>query len=89
MVTASNEERLARLETGYEHLATKQDLVEMESRILSALLEGQANTNQRIDGLSVASNTRVDRVFWAVIGVGGGLLATAVASIVALISGAI
>ena len=139
MVTASIEERLARLEAGYEHLATKSDLAEMEARLLAVIMNGQSDTNrrisdmaemearllaammngqsetnqriedtnqrientnqrientnqridstnQRVDGLSVAINARVDRVFWAVLGVGGGLLAAAVA---ALIRGAI
>ncbi len=88
MVTASNEERIARLEAAYEHMATKQDLAEMESRILTALLNGQSetnrridDTNQRIDRTSEASNARIDRVFWAVLGVGGALLAAVVAAL--------
>ena len=63
-VASSNEERIARLESGYEHLATKGDLAQLETRLLSA-------TTQRID-----------RVFWAVLGIGGALLATAVAALV-------
>ena len=132
MVTASNEERIARLESLYEHVPTKSDLAEMEARLLAVIMNGQSDTNrrisdmaemearllaammngqsetnqrientnqrientnqridstnQRVDGLSVAINARVDRVFWAVLGVGGGLLAAAVA---ALIRGAI
>ena len=82
MVTASNEERLARLEAGYEHLATKSDLAEMEARLLAAMMTGQSDYNRRIDDC----NGRIDRVFWAVLGVGGGLLAAAAA---ALIRGAI
>jgi hypothetical protein len=34
MTTASNEERLARLEAGQEHLATKADLVALEARLV-------------------------------------------------------
>ena len=82
MVTTSNEERIARLESGYEHLATKSDLAEMEARLLAAMMNGQTENNRRIDDC----NGRIDRVFWAVLGVGGGLLAAAVA---ALIRGAI
>ncbi len=89
MATATVEERLARLEAGYEHLATTSDLAEMEARLLAAILNGQSETNQRIesvnqriDGFSIASNTRVDWVFWAVFGVGGGLLAAAVAALI-------
>lgn len=32
MTTASNEERLARLESGHEYLATKADITRLESR---------------------------------------------------------
>ena len=34
MTTASNEERLARLELGQEHLATKADLAGLEARLV-------------------------------------------------------
>ena len=71
MAVASNEERIARLEIGYEHLATKEDLAQLETRLLSA-------TTIRIDRVS----QRIDRVFWAVLGIGGALLATAVAALV-------
>lgn len=64
MTTPSIEERVAGLEGGYEHLATKADLAELEVRMLTAL------------------NRRIDRVFWAIIGIGGGLLAVAVAALV-------
>ena len=77
MVTASNEEQVARLESGYEHLATKSDLAEMEARLLAAMMNGQSETNRRMDDC----NGRIDRVFWAVLGVGGGLLAAAVAAL--------
>ncbi len=116
MVTASNEERIARLEAAYEHMATKEDLAEMESRILTAILNGQSetnrridetnrlidemnrliddtnqrisdtnqridDTNQRVDRTSEASNARIDRVFWAVLGIGGALLTAVVAAL--------
>ena len=34
MTTATNEERLARLEAGQEHLATKADLAALEARLV-------------------------------------------------------
>ena len=34
MTTASNEERLSRLEAGQEHLATKADLAALEARLV-------------------------------------------------------
>ena len=74
----SNEERIARLESAYEHLATKSDLAAMEARLLTAMMNGQAETNRRIDGC----NGRVDRLFWAAFGIGGALLAVAVAALI-------
>ena len=35
MATVSVEERLSRLEGGYEHIATKADLFQLENRIMS------------------------------------------------------
>ena len=35
MTTVSVEERLSRLEGGYEHVATKADLFQLENRIMS------------------------------------------------------
>ncbi len=67
----SNEERLARPEAGYEHLATKADIAELRAEFKSALTAAQADTNRRID-----------RLFWAVIGIGGGLLAAATAALI-------
>ncbi len=67
----SNEERLARLEAGYEHLATKADIAELRAEFKSDLTAAQADTNRRID-----------RLFWAVIGIGGGLLAAATAALI-------
>ena len=67
----SNEERLARLEAGYEHLATKADVESLRADFKSDLAEAQTDTNRRID-----------RLFWAVIGIGGGLLAAAAAALI-------
>ncbi len=65
-----NEERIARMEAGYEHLATKADLADMRAHFKSDLAAAQVDTNRRID-----------RLFWAVIGIGGGLLAAAAAAL--------
>ncbi len=69
----SNEERIARLEAGHEHLATKADIAEIRGEMAtkSDLAAGQADTNRRID-----------RLFWAMIGIGGGLLAAAAAALI-------
>jgi len=69
----SNEERIARLEGGYEHSATKADIAEFRGEMAtkSDLAANQADTNRRID-----------RLFWAVIGIGGGLLAAAAAALI-------
>lgn len=74
----SNEERIARLEAGYEHLATKADVADVRAEVAdtradlkSDLAAGQADTNRRID-----------RLFWALIGIGGGLLAAAAAALI-------
>ena len=72
-MTTSNEERIARLEAGYEHLATKADIAEIRGEMAtkSDLAASQADTNRRID-----------RLFWAVTGIGGGLLAAAGAALI-------
>ena len=72
-MTLSNEERIARLEGGYEHLATKSDIAEIRGEMAtkSDLASNQADTNRRID-----------RLFWALIGIGGGLLAAAAAALI-------
>jgi len=68
-----NEERRARREGGYEQLATKADIAEFRGEMAtkSDLAANQADTNRRID-----------RLFWAVIGIGGGLLAAAAAALI-------
>ena len=72
-MTMSNEERIARLEGGYEHLATKSDIAEIRGEMAtkSDLASNQADTNRRID-----------RLFWALIGIGSGLLAAAAAALI-------
>lgn len=67
----SNEERIARLEAGYEHLATKADVESLRADFKADLATAQTDTNRRID-----------RLFWAVIGIGGGLLAAAAAALI-------
>ena len=72
-MTMSNEERIARLEAGYEHLATKADIAEIHGEMAtkSDLASAQADTTRRID-----------RLFWAIMGIGGGLLAVAAAALI-------
>ena len=70
-MTLSNEERIARLEAGYEHLATKADVENLRADFKSDIAAAQADTNRRID-----------RLFWAAIGIGGGLLAAAAAALI-------
>ena len=70
-MTLSNEERIARLEGGYEHLATKADVESLRGDFKADLATNQADTNRRID-----------RLFWAVIGIGGGILAAAAAALI-------
>ena len=74
-MTMSNEERIARLEGGYEHLATKADVeslrADLKAEFKADLASAQAETTRRID-----------RLFWAVIGIGGGLLAVAAAALI-------
>ena len=61
----SNEERIARLEGGHTNTwRRKSDIAEIRGEMAtkSDLAAAQADTNRRID-----------RLFWAVIGIGGGL----------------
>ena len=69
----SNEERIARLEAGHEHLATKADIAE---------IRGEMATKADLAAAQADTNRRIDRLFWAVIGIGGGLLAAAVAALI-------
>ncbi len=70
-MTMSNEERIARLEAGYEHLATKADVENLRSDFKTDIRAAQAETTRRID-----------RLFWAIVGIGGGLLAVAAAALI-------
>ena len=70
-MTIRNEERIARLEAGYEHLATKADVGNLRADFKSDIGTAQADTTRRID-----------RLFWAIIGIGGGLLAVAAAALI-------
>ncbi len=103
-MTMSNEERIARLEGGYEHLATKADVENLRGELNAGLSSVRGDLNAGLSsvrgdlnsGLSavrtdfksdisaaqVDTNRRIDRVFWAIIGIGGGLLAAAIAALV-------
>ena len=70
-MTLSNEERIARLEAGYEHLATKADLENLRADVKTDIGAAQSDTTRRID-----------RLFWAIMGIGGGLLAVAAAALI-------
>ena len=74
----SNEERIARLEAGYEHLATKADVESLRADFKSDLAEAQSGWRADL----AETNRRIDRLFWAVIGIGGGLLAVATAALI-------
>ena len=74
----SNEERIARLEGGYEHLATKADI----SDVRAELADTRAELKSDIAAAQLDTNRRIDRLFWAVIGIGGGLLAAAAAALI-------
>ncbi len=89
----SNEERLARLEGGYEHLATKADVENLRGDLNSGLSSVQGDLNAGLSAVrtdfksdiaaaQVDTNRRIDRVFWAIIGIGGGLLAAAIAALI-------
>ena len=69
----SNEERIARLEAGHEHLATKSDIAE---------IRGEMATKSDLAAAQAETNRRIDRLFWAIIGMGGGLLAVAAAALI-------
>ena len=89
----SNEERIARLEAGYEHLATKADVENLRGDLNSGLSSVRGDLSSGLSsvrgdfktdiGAAQADTTRrIDRLFWAVIGIGGGLLAVAAAALV-------
>lgn len=74
----TTEERLAHLEGAYAHLATKADVEGLRADFRTELQAGLSAINQRIDQV----NQRIDRAFWVVVGIGGALLATAIAALV-------
>ena len=74
----SNEERIARLEGGYEHLATKADVADVRAEVADT----RADLKSDIAAAQSDSNRRTDRLFWALIGIGGGLLAAAAAALI-------
>ena len=74
----SNEERIARLEGGYEHLATKADIADVRAEVADT----RADLKSDIATSQTDTNRRIDRLFWAVIGIGGGLLAAAAAALI-------
>ena len=65
------EERLSRLEGGYEHLATKADLQVLETRMAKQIAESETRTVKWMVGLMIGSVTA----------------ATAISSTVALLVG--
>ena len=74
----SNEERIARLEAGYEHLATKADVSEVRTEVA----DSRADLKSDIATAQADTNRRIDRLFWAVIGIGSGLLAAVTAALI-------
>jgi hypothetical protein len=78
----SNEERIARLEGGYEHLATKADVENLRGDFKADLSAVRTDFKADLAAAQADTNRRIDRLFWAVIGIGGGLLAAAAAALV-------
>ena len=78
----SNEERIARLEGGYEHLATKADVESLRADFKADLAGARAEFKSDLATGQADTNRRIDRLFWAVIGIGGGLLAIAAAALI-------
>ena len=103
-MTTPIEERVARLEGGYEHLATKADVESLRADLKADIGAvradfkgdlgaaradfkadiGAVRADFKADLVAVQTdiNRRIDRLFWAVLGIGGGLLAAAVAALV-------
>ena len=71
------EERVSRLEAGYEHLATKADVADVRASVESL----RADFHTALAAAQADTNRRIDRVFWAMLGIGSGLLAAAVAAL--------
>ena len=78
----SNEERIAHLEGGYEHLATKADVENLRGDFKADLSAVRTDFKADLAAAQADTNRRIDRLFWAVIGIGGGLLAAAAAALV-------
>ena len=85
----SNEERIARPEAGYEHLATKAEVAEVRTDIAATRTNSRANpsavrtySDPDLAASQADTNRRIDRLFWAVIGIGGGLLAVAATALI-------
>ena len=74
----SNEERIARLEAGHEHLATKADISDVRVEVADT----RADLKSDISTAQSDTNRWIDRLFWAVIGIGGGLLAAAATALI-------
>ena len=53
MATVSTEERLSRLEGGYEHLATKADLFQLENRMMMHIAQLESRLMRWIVSLMV------------------------------------
>ena len=78
----NNEERIARLEAGYEHLATKADVESLRGDLNTGLSAVRTEFKADLGASQAETNRRIDRLFWAVIGIGGGLLAAAAAALI-------
>ena len=78
----SDEERITRLKVVYERLATKADVENLRGDLNSGLSSVRRDIKCAISSAYADINRRVDRVFWAIIGIGGGLLAVAAAALV-------
>ena len=81
-MTTPIEERVARLEGGYEHLATKADVESLRADFKADIGAVRADFKADLGAVQTDINRRIDRLFWAVLGIGGGLLAAAVAALV-------
>ena len=77
MTTPTVEERLATLENEYGNLATKADVEKLRADLIVAM----ADLETRLTG---AITQRIDRLFLAVIGVGGAVLAVALAALLGI-----
>ena len=81
-MAVSNEERIARLEGGYEHLATKADVENLRADFKAGLSAVRSDFKDDLASNQADTNRRIDRLSWAVNGIGGGLLAAAAAALI-------